>query len=53
MMLVVLGLLLRMAGLLWILVISVMQADNQTNRKGLREANHPVVVPAHCRSKVA
>jgi hypothetical protein len=53
MMLVVLGLLLGMAGLLWILITAIMQADHQTNRKGLREANQPVVVPEHCRSKAA
>ena len=53
MMLVVLGLLLRMAGLLWILVIAIMQADHQTIRKNSRELNQPVVVPAHCRSKAA
>ncbi|WHZ16916.1 MAG: hypothetical protein OJF52_003766 [Nitrospira sp.] len=51
--LVVLGLLLGMAGLLWMLVIAIMQADHRTNRKSPREANQPVVVPAHCRSKTA
>jgi hypothetical protein len=51
--LVVLGLLLGMAGLLWILVSAIMQADHQSNRKSSREANQPVVVPAHCRSKAA
>lgn len=53
MMLVVLGLLLGMAGLLWILVIAIMQADHQTNRKSSGEINQPVVVPVHCGSKAA
>lgn len=53
MMLVVLGLLMGMVGLLWVLVIAIMQEDHPTNRKSLREANQPVVVPAHCESKAA
>jgi flagellar biosynthesis protein FliQ len=36
MMLVALGLLLGMAGLLWMLVIAIMQADQQIHRKGPR-----------------
>ncbi|MCW5796975.1 MAG: hypothetical protein KIT40_00625 [Nitrospira sp.] len=53
MMLVVLGLLLGMAGLLWILVIAIMQEDHQTNRKSSREMNRPVVAPPHCGPKAA
>lgn len=52
-MLVVLGLLLGMAGLLWILVITIMQEDHQTNRKSSREAKQPVVKTAHCESRAA
>lgn len=50
---VVLGLLLGMAALLWILVIAILQADHQTKRKGLREANQPVVKAVHCGSSAA
>jgi hypothetical protein len=53
MMLVVLGLLLGMAGLLWIFVIAIMHGDHQTNGKNSRELNQPVVLPTHCRSKAA
>lgn len=53
MMLVVLGLLLGMAGLLWMLVIAIMEAYRETQGKGLRKANQPVVVPVHYRSKAA
>ena len=51
--LVVLCLLLGMAGLLWILVFAIMQADHQTNRQNPREANQPVVEAAYCRSRAA
>ncbi len=51
--LVVLGLLLEMAGLLWMLVIAIMQADHQTHRKSPREANQAVVKTAHCGSRAA
>lgn len=53
MMLVVLGLLVGMAGLLWILVIAIMQTDQQTHRKGSREAKQPGMAPAHCGSRAA
>ncbi len=53
MMLVVLGLLLGMAGLPWILVIAIMQADHRTNKKSLREAKQPGMAPAHCGSRAA
>ncbi|MEP7153637.1 MAG: hypothetical protein ABI856_18195 [Nitrospira sp.] len=51
--LVVLGLLLGMAGLLWILVLAIMQADGQTHRKGPRVANQVVVGTPHCGSRAA
>jgi hypothetical protein len=51
--LVVLGLLLGMAGLLWVLVIAIVQADHQTKRKGLREPNQPVVKAVHGGSSAA
>lgn len=53
MMLVVLGLLLGMAGLLWILVIAIMQEDQQTHRKEPREAKQRGMAPAHFWSKMA
>ena len=51
--LVVLGLLLGMAGLLWILVIAIMHGDHQTNRKNSQDTKQPVVMPAHYGSKAA
>ncbi len=51
--LVVLGLLLGMAGLLWILVIAIMQEDHQTNRKRSREAKQVVVEATPCGSRAA
>jgi hypothetical protein len=42
MMLVVLGLLLGMAGLVWVLVIAIMQEDRRIQRKSPREANQSV-----------
>ena len=49
MMLVVLGLLLGMAGLLWMLVIAIMQTDQQIHRKGPRgDPKQPGMTPAHC-----
>lgn len=51
--LIVLGLLLGMAGLLWMLVIAIMQADHQTNRKSPREAKQAVVETAHYGSRAA
>lgn len=53
MMLVVLGLLLGMAGLLWVLVIALMQTDQETHRKGPREAKQPSITSAHCGSRAA
>lgn len=53
MMLVVLGLLLGMAGLLWILVISIMQTDQQIHRNGPRDSKQPGMAPAHCVSRSA
>ena len=51
--LVALGLLLGMAGLLWVMVIAIMQADHQTTRQSPREQDKPTVGAARCESKVA
>jgi hypothetical protein len=51
--LVVLGLLLGMAGLLWMLVIAIMQADHQPSRQIPREASERVSGAARCVSKAA
>lgn len=53
MMLVVLGLLLGMAGLLWVLVIAIMQTDQHMHRKGPREVKQRGMAPAHCVSMSA
>jgi len=53
MMLVVLGLLLGIAGLLWVLVIAIMQEDQQTHTNGPREAKQRGMAPAHCVSRSA
>jgi hypothetical protein len=45
MMLVVLAFLLGMAGLLWILFIAIMQADEQIHRKGPRDSKQPGEAP--------
>ncbi len=53
MMLVVLGLLLGMAGLLWMLVIAIMQTDQQIHRKGAQDSKPPGMTPVHCVSRSA
>lgn len=51
--LVVLGLLLGMAGLLWIPVLAIMQADHQTKRESPREPNTLVMGAARRESQAA
>jgi hypothetical protein len=51
--LVALGLLLGMAGLLWVMVNAIVQADHRTNRQGQREQDMPLVEATRCDSKAA
>ena len=53
MMFIVLGLLVGMAGLLWVLVIAIMHGDHETKRKNLGDTKQSVVMPAHYGSKAA
>ena len=50
---VALGLLLGMVGLLWTMVIAIMQADHQTKRQSPRAQDKPLAEVAHCESKAA
>ena len=51
--LVALGLLLGMAGLLWVMVIAIMQADYRPKRQSPREQDKSLVEAARCESKAA
>lgn len=51
--LVALGLLLGMTGLLWVMVITIMQADRQTKRQSPRTQKQPFVEAARHESKAA
>jgi hypothetical protein len=51
--LVALGLLLGMVGLLWVMVIDIMQADHQTKRQSPRAQDKPLVEAARCEFKAA
>ena len=50
---VALGLLIGMLGLLWLMVIAIMQADHQTKRQSPRVQGKSPVQAALCESKVA
>jgi hypothetical protein len=50
---VALGLLLGMAGLLWTMVIAIVQADHQTKRQSSRAQDKPLAEAAHCESRAA
>ena len=50
---VALGLLIGMLGLLWLMIIAIMQADHQTERQSPRAQDKSPVKTAHCESKVA
>ena len=51
--LVALGLLLGMVGLVWVMIIDLMEADHQTNRPSPREQDTPLVEVTRCESKTA
>jgi hypothetical protein len=53
MMQIALGVLLGMLGLVWVMIIAIMQADHQAKRQGPRAQDKPRVEAAHCESKVA
>jgi hypothetical protein len=42
-----------MAGLLWRMVIAIMQADHQTKRQSPRAQDKPLAEAAHCESRAA
>jgi hypothetical protein len=50
---VAVGLLLGMVGLVWVMVIDIMQADHQTKRESPREQDKPLAEVARCESKAA
>jgi hypothetical protein len=51
--LVVLGLLLGMVGLVWAMIIAIMQADHQTKSESPREQDKPLAEAARCGSQAA
>ena len=51
--LVALGLLLGMFGLVWVIIIGIMQADHQTKRESRREQDKPLAVAVPGESKAA
>ena len=48
-----LGLLVGMLGLLWVMIIAIMQADHQTKRQSPRAQDKSPVEAARCESKAA
>lgn len=50
---VALGLLIGMLGLLWVMIIAIMQADHQTKGQSPRAQNKSPMKAALCESKVA
>jgi hypothetical protein len=51
--LVALGLLLGMAGLIWVMVIEITQADHQTNKQSPRKQDKRFAGAPHCESRAA
>ncbi len=51
--LVALGLLLGMIGLVWVIIIGIMQADRQTKRESSRAQNKPLAAAVRGDSKAA
>jgi hypothetical protein len=51
--LVALGLLVGMLGLLWVMILAIMQADHQAKRQSLRAQDKPLAEAAHCESRAA
>ena len=50
---IALGLLVGMLGLLWVMIIAIMQADHQTKRQSPRAQDKLPVEAALCESKAA
>jgi hypothetical protein len=50
---VALGLLIGMLGLLWLMIIAIMQADHRTKRQSPRAQDKSPVKTALCESKAA
>ena len=50
---IALGLLVGMLGLLWVMIIAIMQADDQTKRQDPRAQDKSSVEAALCESKAA
>ena len=48
---VALGLLLGMLGLVWVVIIALMQADHQSKRESLQVQDKPLVEAARCESR--